>query len=80
MSDISDPETTVADICDHLGRKEIAMKVGRRVTAVSNAVVEGVFPASWFTVIEAMCAAKGISCPRRLFNFLPVTETQGDAA
>ncbi len=69
------PETTAADVCDALGRKEMAARLERTVAAVSNAASDGAFPAGWFLVISQMCAEKGIDCPARLFRFLP---PQGD--
>lgn len=62
-------EITVADICDRLGRKVIAERVGVGVTAVSNASVEGKFASAWFLAIKGMCDDIGIPCPERLFKF-----------
>ena len=59
----------VSDMCDQLGRKRIADSIGVRVTAVSNASVDGAFPASWFNVIDALCDEAGIKLSRSLFNF-----------
>jgi hypothetical protein len=67
-------EPTAAAICDALGRKRIAERVGRRPTAVSNAASEGVFPASWYLAISEMCAEAGIACPARLFSFIAAGE------
>lgn len=64
---------TAAEVCDALGRKHIAQRVGRRTTAVSNAASEGVFPASWYIAIREMCDSAGIACPDRLFSFIPAS-------
>ncbi len=70
-------EVTAADICDTLGRKEMAARLERTVAAVSNAASDGAFPAGWFLVISQMCADKGIDCPSRLFRFLtPQVESE----
>ena len=50
-----------------LGRKEMAQELGVGLTAISNAVVAGAFPAAWFNTLEALAKAKGIDCPRHLF-------------
>jgi len=70
---MNSPSPTAAEICDHLGRKEISVRVGRGITAVSNAASVGVFPASWYAVVRAMCIEKGLSCPESLFSFVPPT-------
>lgn len=59
----------VHQICQVLGRKRIADSLGVGGTAVSNAVVAGVFPSSWFAVIADLCVAEGIDCPRDAFNW-----------
>lgn len=59
---------TAPQIADALGRKNIAdaLKVGP--TAVSNAVVRGAFPASWYVTIAFMCEKEGLPCPPSLFG------------
>ena len=57
-------------IADALGRRRMAAALGVRTTAVSNAVVRGLFPASWFLAVDALARAEGIACPRELFNFV----------
>lgn len=73
------PEITAADICDALGRKEMAARLERTVAAVSNAASDGAFPAGWFLVISQMCADRGVECPARLFRFLtPQADAPGE--
>lgn len=60
---------TVSEICDALGRREIAAAVGVKPTAVSNAVFQGRFPAKWFIVVSEMCNLADIECPAELFAF-----------
>ncbi|XQZ50238.1 hypothetical protein E2977_14615 [Paracoccus yeei] len=76
---------SVGTVCDALGRRRVAHAVGVRLTSVSNAVTAGIFPARWFDVIDGLCRAEGIPCPRSLFAFvrpadLPVANTSEDAA
>ncbi len=69
-----------ADISAALSVKKIAQLVGVKQTAVYNAVSVGRFPASWFDVIEAECARRGIPCDRNLFAFKRASEASEDAA
>lgn len=69
MSELQ-PQITVADICDRLGRKAIAERVNRHVSAVSNAIADNKFPASWYAPIRAMCVEANAPCPGDLFNFV----------
>lgn len=55
-------------LADALGRGEIAEQVGVRATAVSNAVVRGWFPSSWFLVCQELARGKGVECPPSLFG------------
>ena len=56
-----------SDFARAIGRKEMAQALGVGVTAISNAVVAGSFPAAWFDALEALAKAKGQECPRDLF-------------
>lgn len=78
---------SVEQICDTIGRRQIAAAVGVGVTSVSNAVVDGRLPARWFHIVDGLCAAKGLPCPRNLFSFAGIEaeavappQTSGDAA
>ena len=53
-----------------LGRKNIAAAVGFRPTAVSNAVVRGWFPATWFIAVSELAAKAGVECPPELFKMV----------
>lgn len=61
---------SVSNICDSLGRREIAHRLGVKTTAVSNAVVAERFPARWFVVIKSMCDEADLPCPEHLFTFV----------
>jgi hypothetical protein len=65
---------TAATICDMIGRKAIADRVGVKLAAVSNASTEGMFPAKWFAAIKSMCGEAGIDCPESLFRFAGVQQ------
>lgn len=65
---------TQAELCKELsnalGQRAISErlpKVGQ--TAVSNAVVRGAFPSSWYLAVRALCDERGIECPDGAFNF-----------
>lgn len=68
--------STVADICKNIGRGKLAELLGVGSTAISNAVVEGRFPAKWYRVVHTLCEESGLDCPVSLFNFVdpPVAE------
>lgn len=73
MTGTSLDQITASAICDALGRRNIAARLDRKVTAVSNAAAGGVFPSSWYLAIREMCAEAMIDCPEHLFSFvLPV--------
>ena len=59
---------TTHTLADALGRKAMADALGVGLTAVSNAVVRGQFPASWFLVVRAMAETAGKDCPPALFG------------
>lgn len=55
-------------IVDAVGRKNIASRVGVGMTAVSNGVVRGQFPASWYVVCLNLAEEAGVDCPPELFG------------
>lgn len=62
--------TTTKEICDLLGRQNIAREVRVGPPQVSNAAQSGVFPARWYLAIKRLCLEAGISCPESLFTFV----------
>lgn len=60
---------TTETLANALGRKVIANAVGVGLTAVSNGVVRGRFPASWYQGIKQECDRQGVQCPMDLFDF-----------
>jgi hypothetical protein len=58
---------TAYKLADAIGRKKISDTLGVGVTAVSNAVVRGHFPSSWFLAVQAL-AGDEVDCPPTLFN------------
>lgn len=69
-------------LADTLGRRRIAEAVGVGVTAVSNAVVRGQFPASWYFIIRDLCSEHDVECPRDAFGMKAREDAgaAGDAA
>lgn len=67
---------TVSELADRIGRKNIAEAAGVGLTAVSNAVVRGSFPATWFIVVSDLAAKVGAECPPCLFKMVPLDNTQ----
>ncbi len=70
---------SVSSICDTIGRRRIALALRVTLTSVSNHVTAGLFPARWFDVIEGLCLARGLECPRTLFSFVRPDEELSDA-
>ncbi|PQO23105.1 hypothetical protein C2I36_09555 [Rhodobacteraceae bacterium WD3A24] len=58
----------ISGFADRIGRRRIAEALGIGPTAVSNAVVRGAFPASWFLVLRGLAQDEDIECPSSLFN------------
>jgi hypothetical protein len=65
---------TVEKISDEIGRKRLAALIGVGRSAVTNAIKDGVFPASWFVVVSRECEAAKIDCPLSAFNFKEAAE------
>lgn len=56
------------EFADQVGRKKIAQTVGVNAQAVSNAVVRGQFPSSWFVSCSQLAALIDVDCPAGLFG------------
>lgn len=63
---------TAKDFAEALGRQEIADAVGVGLTAVSNAVVRGEFPSSWYLAVKSVADRQGRQCPPDLFKMRSV--------
>lgn len=59
---------TTHELADLLTRGEIARRLGVHRSAVSNAVVRGRFPSSWYCECRRMAAERGVECPEGLFG------------
>ena len=59
---------TALQLADAIGRKQMAEYLDVGATAVSNAVVRGWFPSSWFLVCKDLAEQAGINCPPALFK------------
>lgn len=56
-----------------VGRQKMASALCLGSTAVSNAVVRGTFPPSWFDTCRGLAKEAGIDCPPELFGQRPHT-------
>jgi hydrogenase/urease accessory protein HupE len=71
MADMSNAST----FANAVGRANLAKAAGVGMTAISNAVVRGWFPPSWFVAAKALADEKGVECPPELFGMkLPGAE------
>lgn len=52
---------TALELADALGRRKMADRLGVLPTAVSNAVVRGSFPSSWFCECSRMAVEAGLT-------------------
>lgn len=59
---------TTYQFASAIGRKNMADALDVGATAVSNAVVRGRFPASWFARCQALASEAGVDCPPDLFG------------
>jgi hypothetical protein len=59
---------TTSEFADNVGRKVLASALGINATAVSNAIVKGYFPPSWFVTAKKLADAAGSPCPPELFR------------
>lgn len=72
--------TEARKIAETIGYREIAAAVGVGTTAVSNAVVRGKFPASWFVAVSQLCATRELECSAEAFGMrLPAMGSLGDS-
>ena len=72
--------TNASQFADTVGRKKLADAAGVLPTAVSNAVVRGWFPSSWFLTAQSLAAEHGIECPPELFGMkVPPAADEGAA-
>jgi len=67
---------TSSQLADAIGRKQMAKLLGVGDTAVSNAVVRGWFPSSWFLVCKDLAKQVGAECPPALFKMREPDNTQ----
>ena len=59
---------TPEQFANQVGRARLAERLGVGLTAVSNHVVRGVFPGSWFFVAKELAAEVGADCPDAMFR------------
>lgn len=63
----------VKEITDAIGN-ELPDALDVKPRSVRAAREFGVFPASWFNVVEHLCEENGIECPRDAFNFRDIRQ------
>ncbi len=61
---------TVEQICDEVGRKQLADSLNVSRAAITNAIAAGKFSPRWYRVVSVLCDEKGIECPDDLFGFI----------
>ncbi|WP_119309665.1 hypothetical protein [Cohaesibacter haloalkalitolerans] len=64
--------STARSIVSDLGAGAVAVRLGVGASAVSNNVVIGSFPASWFVPLFLMGLEQGVSVPVSLFRWRSV--------
>lgn len=62
---------TPKEFASAVGRPAIAAALKKGVPAVGVAISRGHFPAAWYDALDRLAQARGIDCPRDLFNFDP---------
>ncbi|WP_152615645.1 hypothetical protein [Leisingera sp. ANG-M1] len=60
---------TSEQLINKIGRENISLRIGVGLTAISNAVVRGKMPSSWYEGVKKECDLQGIECPTTLFSF-----------
>lgn len=81
----NNPDRDKADvraIVAAIGSQTICEALAVTRHSVRFAITAGSFSASWYAGLLTLCAARGIDCPMRLFNWKPMvnSEKQGAAA
>ena len=67
---------TASELVDAIGRKKLGDAVGVGPTAISNAVVRGRLPATWFLICKSFAELANVDCPPELFGIKPLPFTQ----
>ncbi|WP_145398566.1 hypothetical protein [Paracoccus sulfuroxidans] len=68
----------VHQITDTLGADAICAALNVTSHSVRGARTSGVFPASWYDVLQSMCIEMGIPCPRNAFNWKGLAKISGN--
>lgn len=75
LKDLPARKEAAKALADALGRKNIADAAGVGLTAVSNAVVRGSFPPSWFIAVSTLAIPLGVHCPPEVFSMVMPSNT-----
>jgi hypothetical protein len=65
---MSQPSHSAEQFADAVGRSVLARSVGVGLSAVSNAIERGKFPASWYEAGKELAASVNVECPPGLFG------------
>ena len=68
--------TSASELVDAIGRKRLGEALGVGATAISNAVVRGRLPATWFLICKSFSEEAGVNCPPELFGIKTPNNTQ----
>ena len=60
---------TVSAFIETLGRQGFADQTGFAQQSISRAISENVMPARWYLAVRAICVARDIAVPDRLFRW-----------
>lgn len=60
----------VARIIETIGSEEIAAHLRRTKFSVIAAKRDGLFPASWYGPLKALCDTSGLECPQSAFRWV----------
>jgi hypothetical protein len=71
---------TARELSEALGRGNMGQAVSVGQTAISNAVIRGHFPPSWFLAVKELADRAGVDCPPALFRMKASTSPSVDCS
>ncbi len=70
----------ISEIFKEIGRQRIGESLDIGATAISNAVVDGSLPPSWFPTVRRLGIEAGIEVPERLFSWRKPEDAEASEA
>jgi hypothetical protein len=70
---------TVKELFKKISRAELGERLDVGAPAISRTVAENKMPASWYLVVQDMCAKAGEPCPDDLFSMKGNAPEQSDS-